>query len=234
MTDETTDILLRPIENNSSLGQAVYEPFSGSGKTIIAAEMTGRACHAIELNPANVDVAVERWQNFTGQEASLEGTTDTFAQTNDRRKGTETPQARRRAIQCLKPISEGKSLRTACAEVGVHSSWMDDLLDSSDEVRAQYARARDKRADVLGERGLTLGMAAATGQTYEGRKLDPAGVRVALDAIKWYTSKLAPKKYGDRQIIAGDPAAPLVVADVTDLERAKAVAALVAKTRGAG
>ncbi|WP_287363315.1 DNA methyltransferase [Mesorhizobium sp.] len=36
----------RPIENNSSPGQAVYEPFCGSGTTIIAAEMTGRCCHA--------------------------------------------------------------------------------------------------------------------------------------------------------------------------------------------
>jgi hypothetical protein len=62
----------RPIENNSAPGQAVYEPFSGSGTTIIAAEMTGRACHAIELNPAYVDVAIRRWQDFSGQEAVLE------------------------------------------------------------------------------------------------------------------------------------------------------------------
>jgi DNA modification methylase len=62
----------RPIENNSSPGQAVYEPFSGSGTTIIAAEMTGRSCHAIELNPAYVDVAVKRWQDFTGKDAVLQ------------------------------------------------------------------------------------------------------------------------------------------------------------------
>jgi DNA modification methylase len=63
----------RPIENNSSPGQAVYEPFSGSGTTIIAAEMTSRACHAIEISPAYIDVAVKRWQDFTGQPATLEG-----------------------------------------------------------------------------------------------------------------------------------------------------------------
>lgn len=50
-------------------GDAVYEPFSGSGTTIIAAEITSRVCHAIELNPAYVDVAIRRWQNFTGQRA---------------------------------------------------------------------------------------------------------------------------------------------------------------------
>jgi DNA modification methylase len=68
----------RPIENNSSPGQAVYEPFSGSGTTIIAAEMTGRMCHAIELNPAYVDVAVRRWQAFTGEAAALEQTVQRF------------------------------------------------------------------------------------------------------------------------------------------------------------
>ena len=47
----------RPIENNSSPGQAIYEPFCGSGTTIIAAEMTGRSCLAIEIDPAYVDVA---------------------------------------------------------------------------------------------------------------------------------------------------------------------------------
>ena len=80
----------RPIENNSSPGQAVYEPFSGSGTTIIAAEMTGRACHAIELNPAYVDVAVERWQAETGKEAILDGDGRTFAQVKAERLG-ETP-----------------------------------------------------------------------------------------------------------------------------------------------
>lgn len=65
-TQKPVECMKRPIENNSSPGQAVYEPFSGSGTTIIAAEMTGRCCYAIELNPAYVDVAVKRWQEFTG------------------------------------------------------------------------------------------------------------------------------------------------------------------------
>jgi DNA modification methylase len=68
----------RPIENNSSPGQAVYEPFSGSGTTIIAAEMTGRACHAIELSPDYVDVAVKRWQDFAGKHAVLDGDNRSF------------------------------------------------------------------------------------------------------------------------------------------------------------
>ena len=72
-TQKPVDCMRRPILNNSSPGQAVYEPFMGSGTTLIAAETTGRVCLGIELNPAYVDVAVERWQRFTGQRARLEG-----------------------------------------------------------------------------------------------------------------------------------------------------------------
>lgn len=45
----------------------------GSGTTLIAAETTGRVCFGVELNPAYVDVAVKRWQAFTGQSATLIG-----------------------------------------------------------------------------------------------------------------------------------------------------------------
>ncbi len=69
----------RPFLNNSSPGQAVYEPFMGSGTTLIAAKTTGRIYYGIELNPAYVDVAVERWQSFTGKEAMLEETGESFA-----------------------------------------------------------------------------------------------------------------------------------------------------------
>ena len=68
-SQKPVECMKRPIENNSSPGQAVYDPFVGSGTTIIAAEMTGRACHAIEISPAYCDVAILRWQQFTGQTA---------------------------------------------------------------------------------------------------------------------------------------------------------------------
>jgi DNA modification methylase len=77
-TQKPVECMQKPIENNSSPGQVVYEPFSGSGTTIIAAEKTGRACYAIDLNPAYVDMAVIRWQNFTGQTATLEATGQPF------------------------------------------------------------------------------------------------------------------------------------------------------------
>ena len=57
------------MKRTSEAGELVYEPFSGSGTTIIAAEQTGRRCYAMELSPNYVDVAVRRWQNFTGKRA---------------------------------------------------------------------------------------------------------------------------------------------------------------------
>ena len=72
-TQKPLECMRRPILNNSSAGQAIYEPFSGSGTTLIAAESTQRTCHAMELDPAYVDVAVRRWEAFTGQSAMLDG-----------------------------------------------------------------------------------------------------------------------------------------------------------------
>ena len=77
-TQKPVECMKRPIENNSSPGQAVYEPFSGSGTTIIAGEMTGRHIYAMELSPAYVDVAVKRWMDFTGEQATLEGSGQNF------------------------------------------------------------------------------------------------------------------------------------------------------------
>lgn len=70
-------------------GQAIYEPFSGSGTTIIACEQTGRDCRAVEITPAYVDVAVKRWQQFTGKEATLEGDGRTFAEIAGQRHAKE-------------------------------------------------------------------------------------------------------------------------------------------------
>src|ERR1700751_518983 len=60
------------MHNESDAANAVYEPFLGSGTTLIAAETTGRVCLAVELEPRYADVAVRRWQAFTGKPAVLE------------------------------------------------------------------------------------------------------------------------------------------------------------------
>jgi hypothetical protein len=57
------------LERVSERGQIVFDPFIGSGTTMIVAEMTGRDCRAIEINPAYCDVTIQRWQGYTGSPA---------------------------------------------------------------------------------------------------------------------------------------------------------------------
>jgi DNA modification methylase len=72
-TQKPVELIRRPIIWHTSPGELIYEPFSGSGTAIIAAEMTGRRCNALELSPAFVDCAIERWQRFTGKTAVRDG-----------------------------------------------------------------------------------------------------------------------------------------------------------------
>lgn len=88
-TQKPVDCMARPIQNNSSPGQVVYEPFSGSGTTIVACEQLGRACVAIEIDAAYVDVAVRRWEQLTNQQATLEGDGRTFAEISAERVVSE-------------------------------------------------------------------------------------------------------------------------------------------------
>jgi len=66
------------VEDFTDAGDLLFEPFSGSGTTLVACEKTGRRCYALELEPKYCDVAVRRWQNFTGQQATLEADGRTF------------------------------------------------------------------------------------------------------------------------------------------------------------
>ena len=70
-TQKPVECMRRPMLNNSAPGDAVYDPFLGSGTTLIAAETTSRICISAELDPRYVDVAVRRWQAFTGKDALL-------------------------------------------------------------------------------------------------------------------------------------------------------------------
>jgi DNA modification methylase len=81
------ELFTRPMKKHTSVGDIVFEPFSGSGSQIIAAERTGRRCRAIEISPPFVDVAIRRWEKATGQEATLEGDGRTFAEVGAERVG---------------------------------------------------------------------------------------------------------------------------------------------------
>jgi DNA modification methylase len=68
-TMKPVELVARALRNSCSASDLVYEPFAGSGTTIIAAEQTGRRCVAVEIDPRYAQVAIERWQAFTGQTA---------------------------------------------------------------------------------------------------------------------------------------------------------------------
>ena len=76
----------RAIRNSSRKGDLIFDPFGGSGTTLIAAEKTGRHASLIELDPNYVDVIVRRWQEFTGQEAQLSETGQNFVEIERQRK----------------------------------------------------------------------------------------------------------------------------------------------------
>jgi DNA modification methylase len=77
-TQKPVELMRRPLLNHTKRGEAVYEPFLGSGSTLAAAEITERVCWGIELDPKYVDVVITRWQSLTGGKATLDGDGRTF------------------------------------------------------------------------------------------------------------------------------------------------------------
>lgn len=71
-TQKPVALAERAIVNSSAAGELIYDPFLGSGSTMIAAERLGRRCYAMEIDPFYVDVAIQRWESFTGEKARLE------------------------------------------------------------------------------------------------------------------------------------------------------------------
>jgi DNA methylase/ParB-like nuclease family protein len=72
-TQKPIELMRRPILNHTERGDAIYDPFLGSGTTLIAAELTERVCCGLEIDAKYVDVIVCRWQQLTGRSATLDG-----------------------------------------------------------------------------------------------------------------------------------------------------------------
>ena len=84
-TQKPVELMRRPILNHTKPGDAVYDPFLGSGTTIIAAKHTDRVAFGLELEPAYVDVIVKRWEAYTEEAATLKGDGRTFSQVSEER-----------------------------------------------------------------------------------------------------------------------------------------------------
>jgi DNA modification methylase len=86
-TQKPVELMRRPVLSHLRRGELVYEPFLGSGTTLAAAELTERVCYGIELDPMYADVVVQRWQQLSGKQATLDGDGRTFAEiAHERRK----------------------------------------------------------------------------------------------------------------------------------------------------
>ncbi len=77
-TQKPVECMRRPIVNNSAKGDLVYEPFAGSGSTLIAAESVGRACLAMEIDARYCNVVIERWQRLGKADAILASNNNAF------------------------------------------------------------------------------------------------------------------------------------------------------------
>jgi DNA modification methylase len=74
------ELVERAVRNSSRRRDTVLDPFGGAGSTLIACEKNRRQARLIEIDAQYVDVTVQRWQNFTGLQATLAGDGRTFAE----------------------------------------------------------------------------------------------------------------------------------------------------------
>jgi DNA modification methylase len=86
-TQKPVELFRRPIVNHTKHGDAIYDPFLGSGTAMMAAELTERICIGIDIDPRYIDVTVIRWQDFTGQQAKFDSDGRTFDQIKAERLG---------------------------------------------------------------------------------------------------------------------------------------------------
>ena len=84
-TQKPVELIEKAVNNSSKSGDTILDVFGGSGSTMIACEKTGRESRLMELDPKYCDVIVKRWQEFTGKEATLESTGETFGVINGSR-----------------------------------------------------------------------------------------------------------------------------------------------------
>ena len=72
-TQKPIECMAKPIRNNTAEGEGVYDPFLGSGTTLIAAEKLNRICYGLEIDPGYCDIIVQRWCKLTGKKAKRNG-----------------------------------------------------------------------------------------------------------------------------------------------------------------
>lgn len=149
------------------------------------------------------------------------------------------------AMHITTELVEGRSLRSICRDdegmprVGSVMRWLANPEYAT--FREQYACAREAQADMLAEEIVDISNETVMGEetttkpdgSVEVRAGDMLGHRkLQIDARKWYASKLAPKKYGDKLGIGGsDDLPPIQLNAMSNTERAVRIAALLAAAK---
>ena len=111
----------------------------------------------------------------------------------------------------LEGMRSGLSALKACEAAGVHQSTFNDWLNDEEALAVDYARAREYLIERMAQEIMDISD-QDVGLAVDGKK-DWAAVqkhKLQVDTRKWLLSKLAPKKYGDKLEVSGDPANPLV------------------------
>jgi hypothetical protein len=122
-------------------------------------------------------------------------------------------------------LAEGRSMRSVCSEKGMPNRrtlerWMEEDADLAATIAHARKIGYDERADKAVE-------AAKVAE-------DASLGRLAFDAERWYLSKLAPKKYGDKTLIGSDPENPLPTSDPADVAARAAALMEIARRRKEG
>ena len=113
-----------------------------------------------------------------------------------RKTGRPSKYSDEMAEKICEKIANGRSLRSICAEDGMPPmKTIYRWLEANEEFRHQYARARDKQADYFAEEIIEIADSA------EAESAAVSKAKLQIDARKWAASKIAPKKYGDKQEI---------------------------------
>lgn len=132
------------------------------------------------------------------------------------------------ATRICNRIIDGESLRAICEDADMPNKttvlrWVAN--EQFAEFRAQYAHARELSSESDADDVAHYAHMAARGE------IDPAAARAAMDGLKWSAGKRNPKKYGEKlALTGGDPETDNPI-QVSDRERAKALAALIAQAK---
>ncbi|MGL4275183.1 MAG: hypothetical protein ACRCTO_23110 [Pseudomonas paracarnis] len=118
-------------------------------------------------------------------------------------------------------IAEGDSMRVAAVALGLERKAIWRAMEEDAEFRASIARAREIAGEAHADRANEVIAKVESGE------LDPAAGRVVLAGLQWQAAKQAPKRFSDRQVIAGEKDNPLLQA--TDEQVDARIAELLAK-----